>query len=74
MLLALPGDLVWNATRRMGNGQRVILSYRVRGSVRAVRAVQNPRVFHTETMVIADVRNTFYERHSARFDIVFHGL
>jgi hypothetical protein len=37
------------------NGKRVILRQRVRGSVRAVRAVQNTRVFQTESRVVADV-------------------
>ena len=33
----------------------MILRQRVRGSVRAVRAVRNTRVFQTETRVVADV-------------------
>jgi hypothetical protein len=37
------------------DGQRVILRQRVRGSVRAVRAVRNTWVFQTETRVFADV-------------------
>jgi hypothetical protein len=52
--LALPGALLCNATRRLGDGQRVILRQRVRGSVRAVRAVRNTRVFQTESGVVAD--------------------
>jgi hypothetical protein len=51
---ALPGALLCNATRRLGDGQRVILRQRVRGSVRAVRAVRNTRVFQTESGVVAD--------------------
>jgi len=51
---ALPGALLCNATRRLGDGQRVILRQRVRGSVRAVRAVRNTLVFQTETGVVAD--------------------
>jgi len=51
---ALPGALLCNATRRLGDRQRVILRQRVRGSVRAVRAVRNTRVFQTETRVVAD--------------------
>jgi hypothetical protein len=51
---ALPGALLCNATRHLGDGQRVILRQRVRGSVRAVTAVQNTRVFQTETRVVAD--------------------
>jgi hypothetical protein len=51
---ALPGALLCKATRRLGNGQRVILRQRVQGSVRAVRAVRNTRVFQTETRVVAD--------------------
>ena len=34
--------------------KRVILCQRVRGSVRAVRAVRNIRVFQPETSVVAD--------------------
>jgi len=58
-----PGGFQWlkyilrmlcNATRRLGNGKRVILLQRVPGSVRAVRAVRNTRVFLTETRVVAD--------------------
>ena len=51
---ALPGALLCNATCRLGDGKRVILRQRVRGSVRAVRAVRNTRVFQTETGVVAD--------------------
>jgi hypothetical protein len=36
------------------DAQRVILRQRIRGSVRAVRAVQNTRVCQTETRVVAD--------------------
>ena len=43
-----------NATRHLGDGLRVILRQRVRGSVRAVRAVGNTQVFLTETRVVAD--------------------
>ena len=53
---ALPGALQCNATRRMGDGKPVILCQRVRGSVRAVRAVRNTRVFQTDTRVDADER------------------
>jgi hypothetical protein len=52
--LALPGAVLCNATRRMGDRQRVLLRQMVRGSVRAVRAVRNTRVFQTETRVVAD--------------------
>jgi len=48
---------VCNATRRLGDGSCLILRQRVRGSVRAVRAVRNTRVFQTETGVVADVNN-----------------
>ena len=51
----LPGALLCNATRRLGDGQRAILRQRVRGSIRAVRAVRNTLVFQTETRVVADV-------------------
>ena len=46
---------VCNATRRLGDGKRVILRHRVRGSVRAVKAVRNTLVFLTETIVVAYV-------------------
>jgi len=42
------------------NGKHVILRQRVRGSVRAVRAVQNTRVFLMETRVVADVSRLGY--------------
>src|SRR5882757_1563583 len=58
LLPALPGALQCNATRRLGDGKRVILRQRVRGSVRAVRAVRNTRVFQTETGVVADALRT----------------
>jgi hypothetical protein len=51
---ALPGALQCNATRRLGDGKPVILRQRVRGSIRAVRAVRNTRVFQKETGVVAD--------------------
>jgi len=51
---ALLGALLCNATRRLGDALRVILRERARGSVRAVRAVRNTRVFLTETRVVAD--------------------
>jgi hypothetical protein len=51
---ALPGTMQCNATRRLGDGQRVILRQRIRDSVRAVRAVRNTRVFQMETRVVAD--------------------
>jgi len=47
--------MLCNVTSRLGDGQRVILCQRVRGSVRAVRAVRNTGVFLTETRVVADV-------------------
>ena len=52
---ALPGALLCNATCRRGDGKRVILHHRVRGSIKAVRAVRNTRVFQTETRVVPDV-------------------
>jgi len=54
--LALPGAVLCNAACRLDDRQRVILRQRVRGSVRAVRAVRNTRVFQTETRVVADVQ------------------
>ena len=41
-------------TRHLGDGKRVIPPQRVRGFIRAVRAVRNTRVFQTETRVVAD--------------------
>ena len=46
---------VCNATRRVGDGSRLIIRQRVRGSVSAVRAIRNTRVFLTETNFVADV-------------------
>ena len=40
--------------RMQRDGYRVILRQSVRGSVRAVRAVRNTRVFQTEIRVVAD--------------------
>ena len=37
------------------DGQRVILRQIIRGSVKAVRAVRNTRVFQKEIRVVADV-------------------
>jgi len=56
---ALQGTLLCNAKRRPGDGKRVILRQRVRGSVRAVRAVQNTRLFLTETRLVADVLGAY---------------
>ena len=53
-------EYVCNATCRLGDGQRVILRQRVRGSVRAVRAVRNTRVFLTEIRVVADDVDIFH--------------
>jgi len=47
-------EYVCNMTRRLGDAQRVILRQRVRGSVRAVRAVRNTLVFLTEIRVLAE--------------------
>jgi hypothetical protein len=53
--LALLDAMLCNVIRCLGDRQRVILCQRVRGSVRAVLAVRNTRVFQTETRVVADV-------------------
>jgi len=45
---------VWNGTRRLGDRMGVIQSQKVRGSIKAVRAVRNTRVFLTETRVLGD--------------------
>jgi len=42
-----------NTTHRLGDGQLAILGQRVRGSVRAIRAIRNTRVFLKETTVVA---------------------
>ena len=42
-------------TRRLADGKRGILRQRARGSVRAVSALRNTRVFLTEARVVADV-------------------
>jgi hypothetical protein len=55
LLPEIPGALLCNAARRLGDGKRVILPQPVRGSVRALRGVQNTQVFQTETRVVADV-------------------
>ena len=58
-----PGGFQWlkyivlmlcNTTHRLGDGRHVTLCQGVRGSVRAVRAVRNTRVFLMETRVVAD--------------------
>jgi hypothetical protein len=41
-------------THRLGDWQRQILHQKVRGSVKAIRAVRNTRVFLSETRVVAD--------------------
>jgi len=51
----LPGALLCNETRLLGDGKRVILRQRVKGSVQAIRAVRNTRLVQTETRVVADV-------------------
>jgi len=50
----LSGALLCNTIRRLGNRQRAILRQRVRGSLRAVRAVQNTWVLQMETRIVAD--------------------
>jgi hypothetical protein len=54
LLPAHPGALLCNATCHLGARKHVILCQRVRGSVKAVRAVLNTWVFQTDTMVVAD--------------------
>ena len=60
----VPGVLLCNATRRLSDGKHVIIHQRVQGSVRAVRAVQNTRVFQTETRFVADALWPEYVRQS----------
>jgi hypothetical protein len=66
-----PGGFQWlkyillmlcNATRRLGNGKRVILPPRVRGFIWAVIVVRNTWVFLMETKVVADVLNSSHAR------------
>jgi len=45
-----------NVTRRLGKTKCVVLRQRVRGSVRAVRAIWNTRVFQKETRDDGDLR------------------
>jgi hypothetical protein len=69
---ALPGSLLCNVTRDLGDGKRVILRQRVRGSVRAVRAARNTRVFQTETRVVAAIARSHMQKQqpiTGRFSI-----
>jgi hypothetical protein len=50
---------VRSATHHVGQRFRLILRQRILGSVRAVRAVRNTRVFLMETSFVADVRSLF---------------
>jgi hypothetical protein len=52
MSLAIPGALLYNPIRPIGERMQVILSHTVPDSVRAVRDVQNTRVFLMETRVV----------------------
>jgi len=54
------------ATRHRGDGKRLIFRQTVQGSVRAVRAVWNTRVFLTGTRVVADEHtlSTAYTQYS----------
>jgi hypothetical protein len=45
---------VCNATGRLGDGSQLIVHQRVRGSIRAIMAITNTRVFLTETWFVAD--------------------
>ena len=58
LMVGIPGKKEWkkvcNATHCQGDGKCVILRQRVRGSIRPVRAVRNPRVFQMEPRVVAD--------------------
>jgi len=64
MLSDTPGGIQWlkyillmrcNASHHLSDGKHEILRQRVQGSVRAIRAVRNTRVFLKETWVVADV-------------------
>jgi hypothetical protein len=65
--LAPPSAVPCNATCRLGDRQRVILHQRVRGSVRAVRAVWNTRVFQMETRVVADVSSQDTPKYTSEY-------
>jgi len=63
ILTHTPGGFQWlkyilmmlcNATRRLGDGKHVIRRLRIRGSVTALRAIWNTRVFLKDTRVVAD--------------------
>jgi len=66
----LPGALLCNATGRLGDGQCVILCERVRGSVRAVRAVWAKRRFQTETRVVTDDAMEIWIYHGVKVEVV----
>jgi hypothetical protein len=59
--------LGWNVTRHLGNRKHVIFCHRVRGSVRAVRAVWNTNVFLTATRVVADGSPVYTDRGALHF-------
>jgi len=71
-----PGGFQWlkyillmlcNATCCLGDGKCVILHQRVRGFVKAVRAVHNTRVFLMETSVVADETNNCWRSVDTHF-------
>jgi hypothetical protein len=64
---------VCNATRRVGDGSRLILRPRVQGSARSARAVRNTRVFQAETRVVAAGPPSAYPNlldHSVRVNLL----
>jgi hypothetical protein len=63
------GREVCNSTRCLGDRSRLILHQRVWGSARAVSAIQNTRVFQTETRVVADASWQWREFRCLRWTI-----
>lgn len=59
LIVCTPSEKFWrwvhNATGRLCEGKSLIRCQKVRGTIRAVKAVWYTRVFQTETMVVADV-------------------
>jgi len=55
-----PTREVRNSTRRLGDGSRRSLCQKARGSVRAIWAIPNTRVFLTETRLVADARSRLH--------------
>jgi hypothetical protein len=67
-----------NATHRLGDGKRVILRQRARGSVGAIRAIPDTLVFLTQTGVVADaltgmlIRKLIYNNNRADYIMLYN--